>query len=197
MGHQGWAIARATVAFLVTIIALGGAVGGLIFSSQSITHTVTITSIRTTTMIAVSYVTQSDSQTNSNALCIVTVPPPQGIYLRLTEDSGSPIAGLHVTVQSTPSASCDSKDVHLTNSLKVTNSSGWIVFQGWLYYFVFTHSGGTYNFTVPSSPMAWTIATISVPSGTLTTEICGLGGGGPHSSCSTWTTTSVTRTLGP
>jgi len=192
MGRQRRAITTTTIALLVIVIVLVGAMGGVLLTSQSVTHTVTITSIQTTTVTTVS----NTSQTNTTTTCVVAVPPPQGIYLRLINDGGSPIAGLRVTVQSTPNASCNPNDVHLTNSVAVTNSSGWIMFQGWLYYFVFTYSGGTYNFTVPSDPMAWTIATISVPSGTLTTEICGLGGGGLNSACPIRTATSITKNAG-
>jgi len=191
MEDQRSAIATTTIALLVIIIVLVGAMGGVLLTSQSVTHTVTITSIQTTIVTTVSNTNQTSTTT-----CVVAVPPPQGIYLRLINDGGSPIAGSQVTVQSTSSAHCYTNDVHPTNSVAVTNSSGWILFQGWLYYFVFTYSGGTYNFTVPSDPMAWTIATISVPSGTLTSEICGLGGGGLNSSCSIQTTTSITKSAG-
>ena len=133
------------------------------------------------------------SSRSITTVCTVAVPPPQGIYLRvITDDTGTPVSGLQVIIQSEEAASCDRNNVQLTNSVAVTNSSGWIMFrQGFPWYFVFTYSSYTYNFTVPSSPMSWSVDTISVPSGKLSTEICGLGGGSLNSSCETASTTTV------
>ena len=124
-----------------------------------------------------------NNSTTERLSCVVLVPPTEGIYLRvITDAAGTPVSGLHVTTQSEETASCDRNNVHLTNSVEITNSSGWILFQrGYLWYFVFTYSGQTYNFTVPSGPLSWSVATISVPSGKVSTEICGLGGGSPSS----------------
>lgn len=147
---------------------------------------------RFTTINGTTFVIINNS-TTVTIICVVQVPPPQGIYLRVVTDNlGKPVSGLRVTTQFEETASCDRNNVRLNNSIAVTNSSGWILFQqGFLWYFVFTYSGHTYNFTVPSSPLSWTIASISVPSGKLSTEICGLGGGSPNSSCQAVTTTSV------
>ncbi|MDA4123190.1 MAG: hypothetical protein OK456_08440 [Thaumarchaeota archaeon] len=174
----------------MAIVVAGLVIGAGFLTSSYLGTTKTVTNTRTSTT------TVTASQTNATTtICSVAVPPPQGIYLRVVNDSGSPIAGLPVIVQSTANASCSPKDVHLTDSIAVTNSSGWILFQGWLYYFVFAYSGSTYNFTVGGDPMAWTVATISVPSGSLTTEICGLGGGTLNSSCSNQSTTLVSTTM--
>ena len=143
---------------------------------------------RFTTINGSTFVIISNSTTVSVA-CIVQVPPPQGIYLRvITDAAGTPVSGLKVTSQFEANASCDRntgrllRPVHLTNSVEITNSSGWILFhQGYLWYFVLTYSGQVYNFTVPSGPLSWSVATISVPSGKISTEICGLGGGSPGS----------------
>ncbi len=152
--------------------------------------TVTETSLLTTTVTT----TRSTSQANITA-CSVAVPPPQGIYLRVVNDSGSPVSGLPVIVQSTANTFCGPGHAPPpTDSIADTNSSGWLLFQGWLYYFVFVYAGGTYNFTVGGDPMAWSVATINVPSGSLTTEICGLGGGAASSSCSNSSTTVVSST---
>ena len=132
--------------------------------------------------------------TTEKVVCTVAVPPPQGIYLRVVTDAeGRPISGLQVTTGYEANASCDSHNANLTTSVAVTNSSGWMLFQrGYPWYFAFTYSGHTYNFTINSDPMAWSSATISVPSGKLTTQICGLGGGSPNSTCQP----AVTATIG-
>jgi len=147
---------------------------------------------RFTTINGSTFVIINNSTTESVS-CVVLVPPPHGIYLRVNADgAGTPVSGLRVTTQSTEAASCDRKNVLLTNSIAVTNSSGWILFrEGYPWYFVFTYSGHTYNFTVPSGPLSWSVATISVPSGKLSTEICGLGGGSLNSSCEAASTTNV------
>jgi hypothetical protein len=124
--------------------------------------------------------------------CTVAVPPPQGIYLRVVTDDGMPVSGLPVTSQYEGNASCDRSAAILSSSVAVTNSSGWMLSQaGYPWDFVFSYSGHTYNFTVNSDPMAWTFATIAVPSGILTTHICGLGGGSPNSYCQPAVTTTV------
>jgi len=124
--------------------------------------------------------------------CIVAVPPPQGIYLRVVTDGGMPVSGLPVTSQYEGNASCDRNAAILSSSAAVTNSSGWMLFQaGYPWDFVFSYSGHTYNFTINSDPMAWTFATIAVPSGILATHICGLGGGSPNAYCQAAVTTTV------
>jgi hypothetical protein len=122
--------------------------------------------------------------TGLSTTCVVAVPPPQGVYIRVVNDSGTPVTGLPITIQSTPSAPCNGSPPDLTNSVIETNSSGWILFQGgFFYYSVFNYSGETFNFTLPSDPMAWTIATIRIPSGNLTSQICGLGGANDTTYC--------------
>lgn len=145
---------------------------------------------RMTTINGSTFVVINGTDTES-VTCVVPVPPPQGYYLQVVTDSGSPLSGLAISVQSAPNASCNQSDVHLTGKSETTNSSGWIFVQGWLYYLVFTYSGRTYNFTLQSDPMAWTLATINVPSGMLTSHICGLGGGSLTSNCQTGSTTTV------
>jgi hypothetical protein len=55
------------------------------------------------------------------------------------------------------------------------------------------YSGLSYSFSVPAPPMAWTVASISLPSGELSSEVCGLGGGGSNltSHCDTTTNAST------
>ncbi len=178
---------RLSIAIVVAALVIGAAFFASPYLGSQKTVTETTTSM--TTVIR--------SQTNSTITsCVVAVPPPQGMYLRLVSDSGSPLAGYQVTIQYTPQAYCNPNPggVHVYTMVAATNSSGWILFQGWLYDFVFIYSGSTYNFTVPGDPMAWTIGTISLPSGTLTTRICGLGGGSLSSTCQNSATTTISPT---
>ncbi len=178
---------RLSIAIVVAALVIGAAFFASPYLGSQKTVTETTTSITTIT----------GSQTNATITsCVVAVPPPQGMYLRLVSDSGSPLAGYQVTIQYTPQAYCNPNPggVHVYTMVAATNSSGWILFQGWLYDFVFIYSGSTYNFTVPGDPMAWTVGTISLPSGTLTTRICGLGGGSLSSTCQNSATTTISTT---
>src|SRR2546426_11053753 len=147
---------------------------------------------RVTTINGSTFVIINNS-TTERVSCVVLVPPTEGIYLRvITDGAGAPVSGLQVTTQSTEAASCARHNVRLTDSVAVTNSSGWILFrEGYPWYFVFTYSGHTYNFTVLSGPLSSSVAAISVLSGKLSTEICGLGGGSLNSSCEAASTTNV------
>src|SRR5207249_8609132 len=77
-----------------------------------------------------------NNSTTERVSCVVLVPPTEGIYLRvITDGAGAPVSGLRVTTQSTEAASCDPntgrllRPVHLTNSVEITNTSGWILFK--------------------------------------------------------------------
>jgi hypothetical protein len=184
--------ARSYTRLAIAIVLAASIIAATIFASSSLGTRTTITETSTSTTTVTT--ANNTNQTITSTVCSVAAPPPQGIYLRLVSGSGSPIAGYEVTIQYALAASCNPSGAHLYSSVAVTNSSGWILFQGWLYYFVFVYSGGTYNFTVPTDPMAWTVGTISLPSGTLTTRICGLGGGALNSSCQNSATTTVSTT---
>ena len=129
--------------------------------------------------------------TTESVVCEIAVPPPQGIYLRLVNDSGSPISGVQIADKGTTYVGCMTEP--LTGSFSRTNSSGWAFFAGHLgsYVLSFNYSGTGYNFTVPATPMAWTVVYLRLPSGNLITEICGLGGGNLTSSCQAGVTTTV------
>lgn len=143
----------------------------------------------------IGYRALASGKTRTQTCTTIAVPPPQGFSIKLMNDSGSPIEGLQVTIVSAIAATCNPREIHLNNSYAVTNSSGWIFSQSSIYWnnFVFAYSGETYNFTIPSDPMAWSIATIRVTSGNMTTQICGLGGGSITSSCQSSQTTVVTN----
>lgn len=186
----------ALVAILVVgSLGLGYLSGTSVRSTKTVTSTATFVSTTTTRITVAAQGPSTTSSTVVNASCTITVPPPQGVYLRVVSDGGAPVSGLSVTSQYEVNASCGPNGANLTSSVVATNSSGWMLFQaGYPWFFVFSYSGQTYNFTVNSDPMAWTFATIAVPSGNLTTQICGLGGGSPATSCQTPLTSTVRPT---
>jgi uncharacterized membrane protein YtjA (UPF0391 family) len=188
----------ALVALIAVLVAGSLGVGYLSGTSAGGTRTVTSTAIfvsTTTTQVTVTAQGSSTTSSAMNTTCVAAVPPPQGIYLKVVTDGGTPVSGLNVTSQYEVNASCDRNEATLTSSFAVTNSSGWMLFQaGYPWYFVFSYSGHTYNFTVNSDPVAWTLATIALPSGSLATQICGLGGGNPTTYCQPTVTTTVRPT---
>lgn len=178
------AIAAVVAVLVVASLGVGYLSGTSARSTKTVTSTATFVSTTTTQITVAAQGPSSTSLTAVNASCSVAVPPPHGIYLRVVSDSGSLVSGLNVTSEYEANASCGPNWPSLTSSVVATNSTGWMLFQaGYPWFFVFTYSGQTYNFTVSSDPMAWTIATIAVPSGNLTTQICGLGGGSPATYC--------------
>ncbi len=178
---------------LVVVIVVAGSGTAYVFWTPHPARGSSIVPFEQFTTISGSTFVIINGTTTERVACTVEVPPPQGIYLRVVTDAeGGPISGLQVTTRYEENASCDPHNANLATSIAVTNSSGWILFQGgYPWYFAFTYSGHTYNFTINSSPMAWSFVTISVPSGKLTTQICGLGGGSPNSTCQPTVTATI------
>ncbi len=109
--------------------------------------------------------------TNSTR-CSIT-GEPFGVVLRVVSDSGYPISGADISGESV--AICGSQ--RQTNELpsSSTNSSGLVSFlEGYPgnYQLGLTISGQHYNVTVPTLPMYATYATLTLPSGNLTTSYC-------------------------
>ncbi len=97
----------------VLIVALVVA-ASLGYFSQRVGTPFSSISERFTTINGSTFVIINNSTTESVS-CVVPVPPPQGIYLRVIADgAGTPVSGLRVTTQSTEAASCDRKNALLT-----------------------------------------------------------------------------------
>ena len=146
-----------------------------------------------TTINGSTYVIINGTATESIA-CVIPVPAPQGILLEIVNDSGTPISQLRVAEKGTAYQNC--APISMNETLAVTNSSGWALFAGHLVgtFFSVNYSGLMYNFTVPATPMAWTIAKLTLPSGMLFAQVCGLGGGAINSSCQAPSTATILHT---
>jgi hypothetical protein len=140
------------------------------------------------------YVSNNTTSTNVSSICsVILAPPPQGVYLRLSNDQGAPLPGLQVEGKG-PNPDWCPPQARYNETSETTNSTGWALFQGaYISSIDLNYSGNDYNFTIYALAMSWTIATLTIPAGILSTHTCGLGGSNINSYCGAPTYTVLIR----
>ena len=161
MNENKRAVSLVAALVVIAIAAVGGYLAFENIQTAGLPTITSITSDLTTSTIA-------------NTACIVT-GGPDGVYLRIITDSGSPVSGVNITGEAIVSINgqlCNEGQV-----IASTNSAGWASLGDYAgnYGLHFLHSGIIYNMTVGTRPVAMTLETFSVPSGNLTTQYCTMG----------------------
>ncbi|MHB2035767.1 MAG: hypothetical protein ACYCPW_03375 [Nitrososphaerales archaeon] len=164
MNDNERAVSLVAALVVIAVIAIAAVGGYLAFENIQTAGLPTITSITS----------DLTASTTANTTCIVT-GGPDGVYLRIVTDSGSPVSGVNITGEAIVSINwqlCNEGQV-----IASTNSTGWASLGDYAgnYGLHFLHSGTIYNMTVDTRPVAMTLDTFSVPSGNLSTQYCMYG----------------------
>jgi len=149
--------------------------------------------------------TTSESTSSSGTVCVVPVEG-NGVYLHIVSDSSNrSLSGVKLFV--TPKANFCFGTFVPTSFSQVSNQSGWADLslpnlQANYYYQVSIPNffGRNYSITLPQAPLETTIASINLPSGNLTIQLCQTLNGPTRFSClpyvnSTDTYTPTIRTI--
>lgn len=117
--------------------------------------------------------TLSSSSSSSTTYCVV--PDTGYIYLQVVSSSGEGIG--NISVLETPEAnSCYGTPPFPTPAEQQTNATGYLAFGGlqsnYYYLISLNYSDKSYNFTLPQGPGEYTMATYSLPAGSLSVLLC-------------------------
>lgn len=158
-----------TITSMITSVATTVSSLTTVETSVSTVTAVSTTVVSTSTTVNSSSVI-STATTTTGVSCIVA-GYPDGIYLQVLTNSGSPISGLAVSGQAIYSVCGQTYSNSVATS---TNSTGWAYLGSnpGYYYISFTYNGANYDLTIPSQPITMSIATYYVPSGNLTVSYC-------------------------
>ena len=137
--------------------------------------------------------TGTTSSSNSSKATYCVVADTGYVYLQAVSSSGEGIG--NVSVLETPKANyCYGYPPFPTPTEQQTNATGYVAFGGlqsnYYYLISLNYSGRSYNFTLPQGPGEYTMATYSLPAGSLSILLCTSQ---PYL-CNSYTSTSYTNT---
>jgi hypothetical protein len=175
VGIRPRAIAKTTVGLMVIIIVLVGAIGTLLFTSQSTTRSVASTTTTTVTIV------NPTAQTNITTTSCTILAPTFGVVIRVLTNSTSPLVGARVSGQSV--GYCNGLQDISPFQPTTTNSSGWasLLDGGFgIYYLDISRSyidqgqnyTNHYSLSIPTQSLAVTYVIFYYPSGNVTTHFC-------------------------
>ncbi len=117
----------------------------------------------------------SSSSSGSLTTTYCVVPDTGYVYLQIVSSSGVGLG--NISVLETPKAnSCFGYPPFPSPTEQQTNATGYVAFGGlqsnYYYLISLNYSGSSYNFTLPQGPGENTMATYSVPAGSLSILLC-------------------------
>lgn len=169
------------LAIAAAVIIAGALISASIFVAISTQpRTTTLTTTQTLTVISISTTTNADQTSSLYSSCYVD-PSAIQTYVHIVPDSGSSLAS-NISILATPLANgtCYGGG---TVFRFATNATGWAAIgalEGGAYFsMAIEYEGRNYTFSIPQLSLESATATLRIPSGTITLNLC------HNSSCTT------------
>jgi len=155
---------------LALVLAVGTGAGYVAGNSKERTMTVMITTTTTTTTSISTAVT---SRTNTTSSTCTDSGPTDGVVLRVVANNGS-WEGVKISGEAV--GYCNGQEEVTMLGPATTNSTGWVSFLEYglpgIYYLSVNETAVVYSVSIVTVPTTTTVATLNLPTGSITTEFC-------------------------